>query len=239
MNDRYLDRNYGGILIVWDRLFGSFQEELDDDPPVYGTRKPLRSFDPLRANLEVYAQLASDSLRTRRWRDKLRLWVRRPGWRPADLAGAADEAGARTAAGTSTAARARFDPAVPAAVRLHAGFQFAVLLGCSVYFLQIAASAGTAVLLAWFAFIALSMSVVGALLEGKEAAARIELARAIAMLSLVAASASWPGPAALPAGIALALGTLAAASVLSALRAARALASKAAAPSTASAGTPR
>ena len=244
VNDRYLDRNYGGILIVWDRLFGSFQEELDDDPPVYGTRKPLRSFDPLRANFEVYAQLAGDSLRTRRWRDKLQLWVRRPGWLPADLAAAADAAaadaaGARTAAGAPAAARDRFDPAVPAAVRLHAGFQFAVLLGCSVYFLQLAASASTAVLLAWFAFIALSMSVIGALLEGREVAARMELARAIAILALVAAGASWPGPGALPAGIALALGALAAASVLSALRAARALASMTAAPSAASAGTPR
>ena len=54
VNDRYLDRNYGGILILWDRLFGTFVEEDDRDRPIYGTRSPLRSFNPLWANAEVY-----------------------------------------------------------------------------------------------------------------------------------------------------------------------------------------
>jgi sterol desaturase/sphingolipid hydroxylase (fatty acid hydroxylase superfamily) len=86
VNDRYLDRNYGGILIVWDRLFGTFEEERDDEPCVYGTRAPLRSFNPLWANLEVYAALARDAWQARSWRDKLRIWFMPPGWRPADVA---------------------------------------------------------------------------------------------------------------------------------------------------------
>jgi alkylglycerol monooxygenase len=64
VNDRYLDRNYGGILIMWDRLFGSFKEE--DEKCVYGTRKPLNSWDPLWANAEVYGA-AHDSWHTRSW----------------------------------------------------------------------------------------------------------------------------------------------------------------------------
>ena len=79
VNDRYLDRNYGGILIVWDRLFGTFVEEDDAEPCVYGTRSPLRSFDPLRANLQVYAALAADSWRARSWADKLRDLVQAAG----------------------------------------------------------------------------------------------------------------------------------------------------------------
>ncbi|MDE2093347.1 MAG: sterol desaturase family protein [Burkholderiales bacterium] len=86
VNDRYLDKNYGGILIVWDRLFGSFQEEDDAEPCVYGTRGPLRSWNPVWANLQYYAELARDSWRTRRWADKLRVWFKPPGWRPADVA---------------------------------------------------------------------------------------------------------------------------------------------------------
>ena len=86
VNDRYLDKNYGGILILWDRLFGTFEEERDDDPCVYGTRSPLRSFNPLWANLEVYAALAHDSWHARRWVDKLKVWFMPPGWRPADVA---------------------------------------------------------------------------------------------------------------------------------------------------------
>ncbi|WP_395701712.1 sterol desaturase family protein [Aquabacterium sp.] len=86
VNDAYVDRNYGGILIVWDRLFGTFTEERDDDPCVYGTRSPLRSYNPLWANLEVYAALARDAWHARRWADKLRVWFKPPGWRPADVA---------------------------------------------------------------------------------------------------------------------------------------------------------
>jgi alkylglycerol monooxygenase len=86
VNDRYLDKNYGGILIVWDRLFGTFQEEDGHEPIVYGTRAPLRSFNPLWANLQVYGDLLRDSWRAGRWADKLRVWLKPPGWRPADVA---------------------------------------------------------------------------------------------------------------------------------------------------------
>jgi sterol desaturase/sphingolipid hydroxylase (fatty acid hydroxylase superfamily) len=86
VNQRYLDKNYGGILIVWDRLFGSFAEEDDAEPCVYGTVKPLRSWNPLWANLSFYAELARDSWHTRSWRDKIRRWFAPPGWRPADVA---------------------------------------------------------------------------------------------------------------------------------------------------------
>jgi sterol desaturase/sphingolipid hydroxylase (fatty acid hydroxylase superfamily) len=85
VNDRYLDKNYGGILIVWDRLFGTFVEEDDAERCVYGTRSPLRSFDPLWANLQVYRDLVLDSWRARSWADKLRVWLKPPGWRPADV----------------------------------------------------------------------------------------------------------------------------------------------------------
>ena len=86
VNDKYLDRNYGGILIVWDRLFGSFQPEDDAEPCVYGTRGPLRSWNPVWANLHNYWDMACDSWRATRWSDKLRVWFKHPGWRPADVA---------------------------------------------------------------------------------------------------------------------------------------------------------
>jgi len=85
-NDRYLDRNYGGIFILWDRLFGTFQEELASDPPVFGIRGALNSWNPVRALTHIYVEMVSDCWHTRRWRDKLRVWVARTGWRPADVA---------------------------------------------------------------------------------------------------------------------------------------------------------
>jgi alkylglycerol monooxygenase len=84
VNERYLDKNYGGVLIIWDRLFGSFIEE--DERCIYGTRAPLESWDPLWANLEVYAALWRDCVAAPRWRDKLLVWFKHPGWRPEGLA---------------------------------------------------------------------------------------------------------------------------------------------------------
>jgi sterol desaturase/sphingolipid hydroxylase (fatty acid hydroxylase superfamily) len=78
VNDRYLDRNYGGILIVWDRLFGSFQPEDDAEPCVYGTRAPLRSWNPVWANLHHYREMALDSWRARSWGDQLEPGVGQP-----------------------------------------------------------------------------------------------------------------------------------------------------------------
>lgn len=85
-NDIYLDKNYVGVFLIWDRLFGSFQEELDREPPVYGIRGQLKSWNPLWANLHYYCTMAHDSWHTRRWRDKLRIWFGPPGWHPADIA---------------------------------------------------------------------------------------------------------------------------------------------------------
>jgi sterol desaturase/sphingolipid hydroxylase (fatty acid hydroxylase superfamily) len=84
-NERYIDRNYGGMLIVWDRLFGTFEPESDDDPVIFGVRKPLASWNPFWANFQVYDYLLFDARHTERWRDKIGVWFRRTGWRPADV----------------------------------------------------------------------------------------------------------------------------------------------------------
>jgi alkylglycerol monooxygenase len=84
VNDEYLDKNYGGVLIIWDRIFGSFKEETA--PCVYGTRSALKSWDPIWANLEVYSSILHDAWHARSWADKLRVFIKPPGWRPADVA---------------------------------------------------------------------------------------------------------------------------------------------------------
>ena len=85
-NDIYLDRNYGGVFILLDRLFGTFQEELDEEPVVFGIRGTLHSWNPVRALTHIYVDMARDSWRTARWGDKLQVWVARTGWRPEDVA---------------------------------------------------------------------------------------------------------------------------------------------------------
>ena len=85
-NTHYIDANYGGVLIVWDRIFGTFRPEKDNIPPIYGTTKPLQSWNPIWANIEIYCQLIRDFWVTKLWRDKLRVLSSRTGWRPADVA---------------------------------------------------------------------------------------------------------------------------------------------------------
>lgn len=85
-NPRYMDRNYGGVFIVWDRLLGTFQEELDEEPVVYGVTTPLESWNPLWANVQFYARLWRDAVHASSWWDKLRLWFMPTGWRPSDVA---------------------------------------------------------------------------------------------------------------------------------------------------------
>ena len=77
---QYLDRNYGGIFILWDRLFGS--HAIEREPPIYGTTKPLRSLNPLWANFHYYFTIAGLAASASRWRDRLYAIVAHPGWRP-------------------------------------------------------------------------------------------------------------------------------------------------------------
>ena len=84
-NKEYIDANYGGVFILWDRMFGTFIDEREDLKPIYGTSKPLNSWNPLWANLEVWSEMIKDSWRTKRWRDKIALWFSTPKWRPADV----------------------------------------------------------------------------------------------------------------------------------------------------------
>ena len=86
VNNEYVDKNYGGIWMVWDRLFGTFKDEDLAIPCVYGTRAPLNSWNPVWANAQVYASLAHDAWHARSWADKLRVALKPPGWRPADVA---------------------------------------------------------------------------------------------------------------------------------------------------------
>ena len=77
----YLDKNYGGILIIWDRMFGSFQEELHR--PRYGLTKPVDTYNLLKLQYGEYARMVSDVRRAQNWRDRLGYVFGPPGWTPA------------------------------------------------------------------------------------------------------------------------------------------------------------
>ncbi len=107
-NLRYIDRNHGGILIVWDRLFGTFAPEVDEEPVVYGLTKNIGTHNPLRIATHEHADMLHDVAASDDWSDRLSFVVRGPGWayqRHRDLAAQATGSGATSI---------RPEPAAPA-----------------------------------------------------------------------------------------------------------------------------
>jgi sterol desaturase/sphingolipid hydroxylase (fatty acid hydroxylase superfamily) len=86
INPEYIDKNYSQIFIFWDKWFGTFQEEIPGVSPVYGITRPVRTWNPIRINFQHVWLLIKDAWRTQSWKDKLTLWFRPTGYRPADVA---------------------------------------------------------------------------------------------------------------------------------------------------------
>ncbi len=85
INPEYIDKNLGAIFCVWDRAFGTFQEELEEVPCVFGTLKPVRTWNPVLINFIHLWGLIQDAWNTKNWNDKLKLWFMPTGWRPNDV----------------------------------------------------------------------------------------------------------------------------------------------------------
>jgi len=85
INPIYIDKNLSAIFCIWDRLFGTFQEELDDEPPVYGVLKPVQTWNPIWINFQHFWAILTDAWYAKNWIDKLRVWFMPTGWRPKDV----------------------------------------------------------------------------------------------------------------------------------------------------------
>jgi hypothetical protein len=170
-NERYIDKNYGGILILWDRMFGTFEDEHDDDPVVFGVRKPLASWNPFWANLQVYDYLLFDARKTARWRDKIGVWFRRTGWRPPDVA--AQYPKPPFDLGHVT----KFDAAPGPGMRYYVLAQFVVVLLLTLAIGRMIGTMGAVGVLIPCLMLWAQLWTIGLLNEGREHAVRMELAR--------------------------------------------------------------
>lgn len=181
VNPKYQDKNYAGVFIVWDRLFGSFQPE--EEEPVYGITKPLGSWSPLWANVHVFVDIAHGVRRATRWTDRLRIVFGHPGWRPAELGGPI------TPPEVTAATRTKFDPPVASTVRRYALVQFVVVLLATVKVLELAAVLPTHQTAALAFYVVLSITNIGGLLEGRGWAYAMELARQVTLAMTMVALA--------------------------------------------------
>jgi sterol desaturase/sphingolipid hydroxylase (fatty acid hydroxylase superfamily) len=191
-NPVYMDRNYGGVFILWDRLFGTFQEELEDEPVIFGVTTPLASWNPLWANLQFYVQLWRDAVRADSWWDKLRIWFMRTGWRPADVA-------ERYPLAKPDLARfSKFEVPLGLPQKWYAGLQFALYVVAGTWLLGVGGEASLVGLwLAW-AWMAFGLYALGVWLENRPWAHALELVRLLAN-----GPALWAGAALglLPMGV--------------------------------------
>lgn len=124
-NPKYLDRNHAGTLIIWDRLFGTFQEE--EEEPVYGIVRPLASWNPVWANFHDYVELWRDAKAAPYFIDKIKIWFMPPGWRPRGLPdrGPVPEVSAATVV--------KYDTRIPPGLTLYVWVHFVLTLGLGVF----------------------------------------------------------------------------------------------------------
>ena len=175
-NERYIDKNYGGIFILWDRLFGTFTEETDDNPVVFGVRKPLANWNPIWANLQVYNYLLFDARKAKRWQDKIGIWFRRTGWRPADVEAAFPKQP------VDLSEFQKFDPPVSVTKRRYVLAQFFVVIIGVFFIFEAFATLNSQVILVLSLLLWALLYTLGLLNEDRPYAVRFELLRLIVVV---------------------------------------------------------
>ena len=197
-NPRYIDRNHGGTLIVWDRLFGTFARE--EDEPVYGVTRPLASFNPLWANVHYWAELWELARRARRPLDRLRVLWMRPGWRPLDLGGPVGPTE------VDRASYVKFDVPLGRAVKLYVLGHFVLVLAATTIYLRQSEALSPQARVAGAVWVVWSLSSLGGLLDRRPWALPLEVARLATLAATAALVPPVPGVAAGGAALAAASG---------------------------------
>ncbi len=212
INPRYLDRNYAGVFIVWDRLFGTFEPETEE--VVYGITKPLASWNPVWANVHVFVDIARGLRAARSWKDRAHVVFGPPGSEGAVIAAAeAVPVPAAMSPSTGTAAdgeRPKFDPAVPRPLAWYALAQFTAVLAGSVKILEAAPSLVLHEKAALVFYVGLALTNVGGIFEGRRWAGPMEAARLLtgAATFVALGAAGLAAPLLAATGAAFALGSL-------------------------------
>jgi alkylglycerol monooxygenase len=197
-NALYMDRNYGGVFILWDRLFGTFQEEDDNEPVIFGVTTPLASWNPLWANVQFYAQLWDDARRAERTWDKLRIWFMRTGWRPADVA-------LKYPLNKPELSRFRkFEVPLDSRRKGYVALQFCVYIALGSYLMGRAPHLPVAALLLGWGAVAWGLFALGVALENRPWALKVELLRLASTLPLAGLApllGLWPASPLVWAGL--------------------------------------
>ena len=177
-NGAYLNKNYVGVFLSWDHLFGTFEEENEAEPCKYGVAGEVPPGNPMWANVQFYWGLACDSWQTHRWTNKLRVWFASPGWRPPDVAAPSRRVPAVTVKRTGW-------------ISLYGFLQFAAILTVNQHFLSIFPEQTPAANAAYFATVFIGLTTVSVVLEGRREFFVFEMARLALLTLLIAVTGRW------------------------------------------------
>jgi alkylglycerol monooxygenase len=123
---KYIDKNHAGSLIIWDRMFGTFQAE--EEKPTYGITKPINSWNAIWANMSHYAEMGKDMKRIPKWSDKIKYMFMKPGWLPEELGGY------RPAPEVDKSSYRKYETPSPLSLNLYVLFQYILcLIGTSIF----------------------------------------------------------------------------------------------------------
>lgn len=125
-NPKYIDKNHAGVLIVWDRLFGTFKEE--EERPIYGVTRPINTFNPVLAHVQPFTDLWRETMAIPDWKDRVRFVFARPGWYPASMGGVKSPP-------PVTGEEQKFDQKLPLAVNIYLLVQYVVVVAFTSVFL--------------------------------------------------------------------------------------------------------
>jgi alkylglycerol monooxygenase len=124
---KYIDKNHAGSLIIWDRMFGTFQEE--EEKPTYGITKPINSWNAVWANVNHYAEMSHDLKQIPHWGDRIKYLFKKPGWLPDYLGGY------RAAPQVDKGTYKKYDTPSPTSLNFYVLFQYILCLGGTALFL--------------------------------------------------------------------------------------------------------
>jgi alkylglycerol monooxygenase len=173
---KYIDKNHGGTLIIWDRLFGTFQQE--EETPTYGVTKPTATFNVVYANLKPFKELWDEMKVLPGFKNKLLLAVMPPGWYPESMGGF------RPAPPVVKSSYVKYDVLISKAENYYLFFQYLVILGGTALFLFNVASLNLPQQIAIACLIIYSVMSLGLMFESRKYARWIEIFR-ILILSVL------------------------------------------------------
>lgn len=188
INPVYLDKNYSQIFIFWDKWFGTFQAELPEVPPVYGITRAVRTWNPIKINFQHLWLMARDAFYAADWRDKVRVWWKPTGWRPADV-----EARFPVAKIEDVYHFEKYNPPSSAALKTYSWIQLICMLLISIHFFGNIATIGFPDLLWYGLFIFASVYGISEIMDKNRGAFWMECLRIGMAFGILYTQQDWFG----------------------------------------------